>query len=231
MQSSNKDLKCQFHSHCQGDPCDNISYSAKQLIDKAHELNYDVLAITCHRKLIFNKDLEKYARKKGILLIPAVEFEINQKHILGINIDREIEKVSTFEKLKNYRKSHPHCLIIAPHPFFPGKNSLKNDLVENIALFDAIEISFAYTRSKNYNLKGIQLAKHYQKPLITTADCHILNFLNIGYCLVQSPKNPQSIITAIKNNKIQNITKPTSYLKIARFFLQLTFQNLKKGKI
>lgn len=224
-------LKCQFHTHCQGDPCDNIAYSAKQLIDKAKALNYDVLAITCHRKLIFNKDLEKYARKKGILLIPGIEFEINQKHILGINIDHEIEKVSTFEDLKNYRKTHPDCLIIAPHPFFPGKSSLKNDLIENIALFDAIEISFAYTTTKNYNKSAINLAKLHKKTLIATADCHILSFLNIGYYLVQGQKNPQSIVNAIKNNLIQNVTKPTSYLKIARFFLQLAFQNLKKGKI
>lgn len=221
-------LKCQLHTHCHGDPVDNIKHTAKELIDEAARLKYDVLCITCHRKLFFNKKLQKYAQKKSILLIPGIEFEINKKHILGINIDKEITEVDSYQRLAEYKKSHPDSLIIAPHPFFPTNYCLKNDLINNIRLFDAIEISWAYTKTKNYNQKAIDLAKRWGKPLITSSDCHILKYLNIGYTMIKSQKNTLSLIEAIRSNKIQIISKPTSYFKIARFMVQMNWQNLRK---
>lgn len=219
-------LKCQFHSHCSGDAIDNINYSAKTLIKQAAKLNYTVLSITCHRKLLFSKGLQKYAKKKGILLIPGIEFEIDKKHILGINVDKKIMKVDTFAKLSKYKKSHPDCLIIAPHPFFPTRHCLKKILIKNIHLFDAIEISWAYTKTKNYNKKAIEVAKYFNKPIVATSDCHILNYLDAGYIHLDSKKNPKSIIKAIRNNKIEIHSKPTSYFKIARFFTQIVLQKI-----
>ena len=206
-------LKCQFHSHAHGDPLDHISYSPKSLIDEAAKLKYDVLSITCHRKILFTKNLSDYAKKKGILLIPGIEFEINKRHILCINAHEDIYKVENFDNLKQYRKSHPESLIIAPHPFFPGP-SLGKFLPENIKLFDAIEISWAYTKLKNYNKKAIALAKKHKLPLLATADCHILRNLDVAYTMVNSKKDIQSIFTAIKDNKIENFHKPTNIFKI-----------------
>lgn len=222
-------LKCQFHTHCHGDPVDNIKHTAKELIDEAARLKYDVLCITCHRKLFFSKKLQKYAKKKDILLIPGIEFEINKKHILGINVDQKITEVDSFECLAEYKKSHPDCLIIAPHPFFPTSYCLKNDLIKNIRLFDAIEISWAYTKTKNYNKKAIELAKQWKKPLVATADCHILKYLDIGYTMVESTKNTSSIFKAIRSGKIQIFSKPTSYFKITHFMVQMSWLNLRKS--
>ncbi|MBI2634502.1 hypothetical protein HYW82_02425 [Candidatus Peregrinibacteria bacterium] len=219
-------LKCQFHTHVLGDPVDRIKYTANQLIDHAAMLHFDVLAITCHRKIIFTKELKEYAEKKGILLITGIEFEIGKKHVLGINIDEGIYEVDSFEKLRAYRANHPDCLIIAPHPFFPGP-CLKKDLLNNIDLFDAIEISWAYTKTIDFNKKAIKLATKYNKPLIATADCHILNYLNIGYCLIDSARETDSVIKAIKQNKIQNNSHPATYREIADFFFQQIFASQK----
>lgn len=227
-------LKVQLHCHCFGDPCDHINYSAKELIDEAKRLNYDALAITLHRRMLFSKKLQKYASKKGLLLMPGIEFEINREHIVAVNAHEDILLVDSFEKLATYRHNHPETLIIAPHPFFPTHECLQNDLINNILLFDAIEISWAYTRTKNYNKKAIELAKRWRKPLVATADCHILSSLNIGYTLVEAKKDPLSIVKAIRQNKIENFTKPTSYFKIARFMIQIHWQNyrlkLKKSR-
>ncbi len=227
-------LKIQLHCHCHGDPVDHIDYSPKQLIDEAKRLNYDVLCITLHRKLLFNKKLQKYAAKKDILLIPGIEFEINYKHILAINAHNDILQVNDFQKLATYKKNHPNTLIIAPHPFFPTNYCLNNDLINNILLFDAIEISWAYTKTKDYNKEAIKLAKRWHKPLVATADCHILSHLDSGYTLVEAKKDPLSITRAIRQNKIQIHSKPTHYFKIAHFIIQLSWQNfrekLKKSK-
>jgi predicted metal-dependent phosphoesterase TrpH len=230
----NKDfLKCQFHAHAKGDMVDHISYTPKELIDKASFLGYNVLSITSHRKVIFNKELKKYAQKKGILLIPGIEFEINKKHILGINIDKKIEKIKTFEALKKYKTSHKNCLITAPHPFFPGKTTLKKELTENIKLFDAIEYCFCYTSTKNYNKEAISIAKQKELPTIATADCHDLKNLDISYTLIKSQKTTNKIIETIKKSsfsdkKIKLITKPISYFKIGKILAKQEIKNFFK---
>ena len=227
-------LKVQLHCHCYGDPVDHINYSPKELIAEAKRLQYDALAITLHRKLFFNKKIQKYAAKQGLLLIPGIEFEINEKHILAVNAHQDILAVNDFKKLATYKKEHPETLLIAPHPFFPTRYCLQKDLIENILLFDAIEISWSYTKTKNYNTKAIELAKRWKKPLVATADCHILKDLNIGYTLVEAKKDTLSIVKAIRANKIQIHTKPTSYFKIAKFMIQIPWQTyrskLKKSR-
>jgi predicted metal-dependent phosphoesterase TrpH len=211
-----------------GDPEHHHSYSAQDLIKKAEQLNYDVLAVTCHNKIIFTKALQNYAKQHNIILIPGIELSINHKHILCINIDSEIEKIKTFQELREYKKSHPGCLIIAPHPFFPGKIALKEKLIENIDIFDAIETSFCYTKSKNYNLKAIKLAEKYSLPLIATSDCHFLENLDLGYTTINSSKNIQSIIKSIKQNKIKIYSSPVTYSKIIKIFCKMGLSALKK---
>lgn len=223
-------LKAQFHVHAYGDPVDHIPYTPKTLIKRAATLGYEVLSITCHRKLLFNTDLKKYAQKLGILLIPGIEFEINKKHILGINVDKEIEQVDTFEKLRAYKSAHPECLIIAPHPFFPGKIALQKDLLNNIDLFDAIEYSFFYHKKKNYNEEAEKVAKRWKKPLIATSDCHILEHLDAGFSLLDATKNTKSVIDAVKKGKFQNITNSSSYFKLGKILLKMTLQNLFKPR-
>lgn len=221
-------LKCQFHAHCSPDPIDPINYNAQDLIKAAVKLEYDVLAITCHKKVLFSKKLEKYAHQKGLLLIPGVEAEINKKHVLVINADKSAEKIHTFEDLKKYRLAHPESLIVAPHPFFPGVNALKKNLIKNIDLFDAIEYSFCYTNLKNYNLKAEKLAKKYSKPMLATSDCHFLQQLHYGFIMLDCTKDTNCIINAIKKNKIENHNKPLSVFKLTNILSKMLIMQLRK---
>ncbi len=215
-------LKCQFHTHVLGDPEDRIKFTGKELIKKAKKLNYNVLSITCHNKIIFTKSMKKYAEKKGILLIPGIELSINKKHILVINPNENIYKIKTFNDLRNYKNTNKNCLIIAPHPFFPDIVSLKKELENYIDIFDAIEHCWAYTKYINFNKKAEKLAKKFNKPLISTLDCHVLKYFNsAGYCLVDAKQNTNSIIKAIKENKIKNIHSPTSISKILNTLIQV----------
>ncbi len=221
-------LKCQFHLHTKGDKEHHFFYSSKEIIDKAAKLNYDALAFTCHRTVIHTKALENYAKKKGIILFSGIEARIEKKEVLLINIDKDAEEIKTFAQLKKYKTNHPNCLIIAPHPFFPGSQTLKNRLIEHIDLFDGIEHSFCYTTTKNFNKKAVEIAKKHHKTLVATADCHHPKDLNIGFCLVESAKNKESIIKAVKSGKIKNVHQPTTYFKIFKTLLYMNYLTLLK---
>lgn len=221
-------LKCQFHIHAQGDAKDFIPYSPQDLIKEAVRLGYDAISITSHDTIIFSKHLQKYAQKKGLILFSGIEKKIEGKEILAINIDEKIHNVATFEELREYKNTHPDCLIIAPHPFFPLRCCLKKKLSEYMDIFDAIEYSYFYTKAIDFNKKAVEFSKNSKKPLIANSDCHILKYLDASYSLIDSAKNPLSIIKAIKNGKIKNISAPISISTTIKIFGTLMVRVPKK---
>lgn len=220
-----KKLKVQLHIHTRQDPEDNIKYSEKDLINKASKLRYEVLAISCHDKLVYSKELVNFAEKKGVLLIPAIEKTIEDNHVLMVNVDKEAEKIDYFIDLEKYKKDHPECLIIAPHPYHAFTKGLRNNLIKYSYLFDAVEWSAFYTKSLNPNKKAAQKAKELNKPLVGNGDVHFLRYLDFTYSLVDAEKkDTQHIINAIKKGNIEIKTKPINFfqLAIASFILLAT---------
>ena len=229
-------LKAQLHIHIKGDPSDNIRHTWRELIDHAKKLDFNVLAITCHKRIIFPAKAISYAKKRNILLIKGIEIEIGKsgQHVLILNPHISAEKIRTFADLAKYKTAHLESMIIAPHPYFPTRRTLKNNLEKHIDLFDAIEYNYFVTKSKNYNKKAIQIAKKYKKPLIGTSDCHVLKYLNTTYSLIDCPTeknslpNQQAILNAIRKNAITIKTNPLSHFTATKILLILLWQELSK---
>lgn len=219
-------LKAQLHIHTKEDPEDRklIAYNAKEAIDHAAEKGFDVIAFTCHNKVIHNKDLEKYALSKGILLIPGVERTVERKHVLIYNItEKESQQITSFKrlnelKLEKQRKNKPF-LVAAAHPFHFGFSCLGNRVVKYLDLFDAWEYSFFYHKKLDPNKKTMRLAEKYRKPMVGSSDVHMLNFLEETYSLINSEKKIDSILKAIKEGKVVIKTRPLSLLLFSKIFL------------
>lgn len=227
-------LKAQLHIHIKGDFIDNIKHTWKELIDKASELHFDVLALTCHDKIFFPLQAKKYAKTKKILLIKGVEIRIDKQHILILNAHKDSEKIKTFNDLKNYKDSHKESLIIAPHPYFPSNKALKNNLEKYIDLFDAIEFNYFYTKQKNYNKKAEETAKKHSKPLVGTSDCHILKYLDTTYTEIEIEKpenkapNLQTVFSAIRSNKITLKSHHLTNLECAKILGTMCIREITK---
>jgi len=200
-------LKAQLHVHTRQDPIDGIKLTEKQIIDHAASHRYDVLAISCHNVVIFNEDLKAYAEKKRILLIPALEKSIQRKHVLILNANIEAQNIKTFEDLKEYRKRHPDCFVVAAHPYYPGPTSLGKKLDKHSDLFDAVEYSWYHThRFNRANEKAVKAAEQYGLPLLGTSDNHLSRYFNHTYSIIDADKDPKSIFSAIKNNKVKIVS-------------------------
>lgn len=237
-----KPLKVQFHVHTSQDPIDHPKHTPEQMLDFAAEKNYDVVAMTHHDSFFFNDDIKVYAEKLGILLIPGIEKTIARRHVLIINATPDAEQIVTFYDLCKYRKAHPDCIIIAPHPYYPQGYCLQEKLLENINLFDAIEYSWFHTEKLNmFNRKAEQVAKLHKKALIGTSDNHILSYFDQNYSLIYAEKNWTAIREAIMANKIEAKPTPltaTEFMKITaqiiiQFDLPYRFRSLRsfvKGK-
>lgn len=228
-------LKTNLHLHTADDPKDKISYSIYQAIDHAQKKGFNVLALTCHKKYAYKKEYADYATTKNILLIPGIEASIEKRDVLILNCDKNIEKIKTFPELKLYKKNNPQIFIIAPHPFVPylPPKSLGKKLLENIDLFDAIEITVFSNSLFNFNKKAVKIAEKYHKPFIATSDTHFLKGLDYGFSLIEIPTpqekippdlNIKIIFSAIQGKKFKNKTTPLNPLLLLEFIIKATYR-------
>lgn len=219
-------LKAQLHCHSRQDPRDKISYSEKQLIDHAAKLGYHVLAITCHNVVIYNDQLFDYAKQKGIILIPGIEKDIEKKHVLILNATVEAQYLKTFKDLEKYREKHPEVLVVAAHPFFWSKSSLKSKLITHIKLFDAIEDNYYRSKHFNNNLKAYQVAEEYNLPVIGTADVHSLKYMDETYSMIDVEKETVSgVIKAIKKGKVEVVSRDLKIRDLLTIPLSVKIKN------
>lgn len=215
-----KPLKVQFHVHTQHDPIDRPEHTAEEMLDMAASCGYDVVAMTHHDSYFFNDEIREYAAARNILLIPGIEKTIQRRHVVIINATRDAEKINTFYDLHRYRSSHPDCLVIAPHPYYPRGFCLLEQLIQNINLFDAIEYSWFFAEGMNGpNKKAERIAALYKKPMLATSDNHVLKHFDKSFSLVHAEeKSWPAIRRAILAGKIERCATPLrrmEYLSIA----------------
>ena len=215
-------LKTNLHLHTADDPKDRIHYTIYEAIDEAKRLDFDVLALTCHGFFATRPEHIKYAKQKGILLIPGIELAIegssplHGRHVVVLNCTKEIETVRTFADLSEYRINHPEIFIIAPHPYYPHpleSCSLKEQLVPNIDLFDAIEFSWYYSKIYNrYNRKAEKVAIKHRLPYVATSDTHFMEYLDTSYAMIETvEKTPEAIFEAIRARNFYNVSFPRKF--------------------
>lgn len=226
-------LKAQLHIHVKGDPRDDISYTGKELIDHAAGQGFDVLALTCHDRVIYDEELKEYAWQRGILLIPGVERTIEGKHVLIYNLtEEESQVVTSFKKLEELKlekqRQNKPFLVAAAHPFHFGLSCLKSKVVQHLNLFDVWEYSFFYHKALNFNKKTIKLAQKYGKPMMGSSDVHRLSILGKTYSLINSEKNLDSVLQAIKDNQIRIITKPLHFPLFSKVFFLVILSMIKR---
>jgi hypothetical protein len=200
-------LKADFHTHTNDCVFDGVTHSAYELIDHAARLGFQILAITNHINVIFSERWREYAAGRGLFLIPGVEANIQRKHVLILNADREADKLRTFDDLEAYRRSH-NVLIIAPHPFYPGYICLRRQLYRHRELFDALEYNTFYTNRFNPNVQAERFAGEYGMPLVGGSDTHRLLQLGRTYTMVKAEPNLESIFRAIRRHHLRVVSRP-----------------------
>jgi predicted metal-dependent phosphoesterase TrpH len=196
-----------------------IAYDAQGLIDRAARSGFHVLSITNHDTVTFSARLQDYARERGILLVPGVEATIEGKHVLLYNIDVPLERIRTFADLRRLRR--PEWLVAAPHPFFPGSICLRDRLLQEIDLFDAIEFSHFYTRRVDFNRAAVRLAQEAGLPLLGTSDSHVIRQLGTTYSLIEGSPTVESVLGAIRKGQVRVESRPMTLRECAGIFREM----------
>lgn len=221
-------LKASLHIHTKEDLSDGrvISYDVFKLIDEAHKFKFQVLALTCHKSLATQPLAIKYARARGILLIPGIELELEEgsrrPHVVVLNSDTEVLRVKNLVELRQYKNKHPAIFILAAHPCAGSRWSLGLELLTKyIQVFDAVEHTWFYSAWFNSNKAVIALAKKFDKPVIATGDLHTLKYLNSDYTFIEANSlKLKDVLSALKAGRVTNVTKTKSLREMFLFLMK-----------
>lgn len=220
-------LKVELHAHSNLDPCDGVPHSTCALIDRAADLRYQALAVTCHDRY-FDPALDaSYARDRGIVLLPGIERTIRGAHVLLINFPPACQQVATFDDVAGLKRAHPYGLVIAPHPLYPiGQAMGLATLNRHADLFDAVEVSALYTRVIDFNRGAVAWARARGKPLVGNSDVHTLAQLGTTYTLVDAAPDANAICEAIRAGRVEIRTRPLSVFRAAHHFAAMLFSGM-----
>lgn len=227
-------LKSDLHIHSSLDPADRHlrkMLSPHEILEMAKNNGFDVVSITHHDHYYHNKRLFEYAKDLDILLIPGIEKTIEGKHVLLYNFENPAS-IDSFEKLEGMKGEDN--LVVCPHPFYLF-SSLNNNLLRYINLFDAIEVSHFYNSLINPNVKAVNVASKFNKPLIGNSDMHNEFQLTTTYSNINTEdKNISGIIKAIKDNKVEVVSRPLSineYFKVITMMFEIELMSVSRSPI
>jgi predicted metal-dependent phosphoesterase TrpH len=182
-------IKLDLHIHTLDDPKDILDYSAHELLERALDLGFRVLAITLHDSVFERPEVFADAASMGILLIPAAEMRVEGADIILLNVSsQEVAALKSFDDVRALRAKRGSSLFtIAPHPFYVLGGSIGSRLVAEIDCFDAIELCHFHKGPLNRNWRAARVAKKFAKPMIATSDAHRLDAFGRHYTSMPRP--------------------------------------------
>jgi len=182
-------IKVDLHIHTLDDPKDIIDYSAHQLLERAKQLGFGVLAITLHDAVFDRAEVYADAAAMGILLIPAAEVRLQGADAILLNVTAsEVAGLRDFDDLRQLRARRGASIFtIAPHPFYVLGGSIGPRLLDEIDCFDAIEVCHFHKGLLNPNRRAAKVAAQFGKPLIATSDAHQLHAFGRHYTSIPRP--------------------------------------------
>jgi predicted metal-dependent phosphoesterase TrpH len=217
-------VKVDLHIHTLEDPKDVIDYSAHQLLERARELGFGVLAITLHDAVFDRPEVYADAEKMGILLIPAAEVRIQCADIILLNVSNdEISALKNFDDVRALRKKRGSSIFaIAPHPFYVLGASIGQRLLAEIDCFDGIEVCHFHKGPLNPNRRAARVARKFNKSLIATSDAHRLHAFGRHYTSIPRPAETTS-------RRAESETRPEAASTFAPLTIDYVFSALRNG--
>jgi hypothetical protein len=240
--------KVEMHLHTKEDVLDgpDIDYTIFDFLDLAAKDGYTIVCWTNHYRMPDRATLEKarvHAQKKGVLLVPGVEHEINGRDVLlyfdyDIDHNRIIHSIKTFRDIKRLADKGVIRLVGAPHPFFPIKG-LQHMACKHKDIFHFFELNWFYAKTWlpdyffNRNRIGVKFARKHRIPVLAGGDLHFLDEYGKDYTNLRCQKNLDSFYSLFQNMKDLPLTnreihslvrvhsRPLSFISYVKYTIRM----------
>ena len=224
-------LKAELHCHNvfsnfrlgEDEPPYDCNVTFRDQLEKANELDLDVLFVTNHNTLEGYSQILKYKNDhekfKNIQIYPAEEISTDTgAHIIAYGIHDEIKSGLPMEEIIDEIKKQDG-ISSAPHPF-----SLVDALREKAKKCDLIEVFNSNNIDIVSNLKANQFAIENNMTKVSGSDSHVKS--NLGRCVnvIDSENTLDDILFALNHNNIKILntgyTLPDETLEHLKFKIE-----------
>ena len=175
----------------------------KQAVDIAKKNGIDAIAITDHNTTKVYPKIKEYAEKNEILLIPGIEINTVDGHLIGLNIDLDIEKkVNRSMTVLEAKDLIKNCggEVYIPHTFDIRNAGIGVKIKE---IDGIVEISNPLNIFKFKDKYADFVAKKLNRPKAVGADAHLPKMINMCLTVVDSEPNAESILNTIKKGNVK----------------------------
>jgi len=175
----------------------------KEAIDFCRKNKIDVLAITDHNTTTAYPKVREYAEKNGILLIKGIEIDTADGHVIGLDVDLDIEKkISRSMTALEASDLIKDCggEVYIPHPFDIRNKGIGIKITEIdgiVEVFNAFNIFRFEDKYANF------VATKLNRPKAVGADSHMPESLKLCLTVVDSEPDVRSILKTIKKGKVR----------------------------
>ena len=212
-------IKVDLHIHTLDDPKDVLDYSAHQLLERAKQLGFGVLAITLHDAVFDHVEVFDDAAAMGILLIPAAEVRLQGADIILLNVNaNEVVALKNFDDVRHLRARRGLSIFtFAPHPFYKLGGSIGERMLDEMDCFDAIELCHFHKAPFDFNRRAVKVAAQFNKPLIATSDAHQLHAFGRHYTSIRRPNELtiDRVFAALRSGPRRVISQSASIVDLA----------------
>jgi predicted metal-dependent phosphoesterase TrpH len=168
------------------------------------------IAITDHNTVRGQKRAREC--KSNVVVIPGIEVDAKEGHIIGLGISTEIKLGQTAAETVELIKDAGGFVVI-PHPFDyirRGVGTIAGKLGA-----DAIEVLNSKTNTPFSNSLAKRLAKEIKSPITAGSDAHLAEDVGNAYVLIEEKGEPSvdtilSILASKKHDKVKVAGKMTS---------------------
>ena len=201
--------RVELHSHCQGDPVDAyLGHTLFEHIDRAKEVGLDAIAVTWHQKICAVAEAFDYARQRNILLIPGMEADVDQRHLVILNLaEGDLSGTPTWGQIRALRARKPGAFVLAPHPFYPHPSCLGKIMNDHVDAIDAVEWCMIHVHwlpgRVNPNLRAARWAHQHGKSLVACSDAHSLAAIGRNASVVEADElTPEALFAGIRAGRV-----------------------------
>ena len=206
-------------SHIHSEYSPDSSSKIDDILKVAKKENIDVIAISDHNTVEGTSEVLKKTRNTDILAIPSIEISSTQGHILGFgceeNIPRDLTPEDTIDRIHDLGG-----LAIVPHPYCFYRHGLLHKTDYKNLKIDAIETKNARFIVGYCNWKAKKLSKNEQISELGASDAHYYKFVGDCYSIVDSEKDIDNILKAIKKGNTESHGKGTSNVLLSKYLFE-----------
>ena len=210
-------LKMDSHIHSKYSP--DSESKLEDIIEASKNRNIDIIAISDHNTVDGTSEIIKKTKNTDILAIPSIEISSSKGHILGFGceetVPRDLSVEDTIDRIHDLGG-----LAIIPHPYCFYRHGLLHNKDYKGLKIDAIETKNARFIIGYCNRKAKKLSEKENLPGLGASDAHYYKFVGDCYSLIDCEKDIDSVMKAIKNNRIEAQGMGTSNIRLTKYLIE-----------